>query len=270
MTILPAGLGRVREARGVSVSKKFRGELCVYCAERTSDAPDHVFAKKFFLPIDRDDLPQVPACKRCNGEKSHLEEYLMAVLPFGGRHESAKANLETMVPRRLEENRKLLRQLAEGTGAAWSEEGEGLLVPAMTLPIEPARLESFFALVARGLVWHHWRTYLTKAHSVAAYQLAAAGDQLFDRFLSANAMGTVVGADLGHGACVYEGAQGVDCPQVSIWRFSAFGGVKLGGDPTALDATSSRVGVLTGPSRLFRTPVPDGLPREARAESSDG
>lgn len=223
----------------------------MYCAEQPSDGPDHVFAKKFFLPSDRDGLPQVPACKQCNEEKSELEHYLTTVLPFGGRHESVKANLETMVPQRLEKNRKLHRHLAEGVGTAWSREGEQLLVPAMTLPIDPACLESFFALVARGLVWHHWRIYLTKAHSVAVWQLVEAGNQLFDRFLSCHAMGALVSADLGHGAFVYEGAQGVDCPQVSIWRFSAFGGVKLGGDPSAPDLTSSRIGVLTGPTRVI-------------------
>lgn len=234
------------------MSKKFKGELCVYCAERTSDGPDHVFAKKFFLPSDRDGLPQVPACKQCNGEKSKLEHYLATVLPFGGRHESAKANLETMVPQRLERNRKLHRQLTEGTGTVWSEEGEGLLVPAMTLPIEPDHLMSLFALIAGGLIWYHWGVYLTREHSVGVVLLTSSGERLFERYLLGMKSHARVSANLGNGTFVYEGAQGMDCPQLSVWCFSALGGTKLGGDPKVPNVTSSRIGVLTGPACLLR------------------
>lgn len=232
------------------MSKRFKGELCVYCAERPSVSVDHVFAKKFFLPSDRDGLPQVPACKQCNEEKSELEHYLTALLPFGGRHESAKANFETMVPKRLKGNCKLHRQLTEGTRTVWSEEGEGLLVRAMTLPIDPALLESFFAFVARGLIWYHWRTYLTEGHSVVVIQLTAPEERLFDRHLLGLKPPARVEADLGNGTFSYEGAEGVDCPQVSLWRFSAFGGVKLGGDPKAPAETSSRIGVVTAPTQV--------------------
>jgi hypothetical protein len=68
-----------------------------------------------------------------------------------------------------------------------------------------------------------------------------------------------VNANLGNGTFVYEGAQGMDCPQLTVWCFSAFGGAKLGGDPKAPDETSSRIGVLTGPARIIRHPELDGL-----------
>jgi len=53
-------------------SKKFAGELCVYCNSRPAVVPDHVFARKFFLLNKRGNLPQVPACDQCNNEKSRL------------------------------------------------------------------------------------------------------------------------------------------------------------------------------------------------------
>lgn len=241
------------------MTKKFKGKLCVYCAERVAASWDHVFAKEFFLPEDRDDLPQVPACQKCNGAKSELEHYLTALLPFGGRHEGAKANLGTMVPKRLRKNRKLTIHLAEEAVRVWSEEAEGLWVPALALPIEPALLESLFAFVARGLIWYHWRTYLTQEHCVKAFLLTRTTEQLFDQYLLPRAP---VKADLGNGTFVYEGVQGEDCPQLSVWRFSAFGGVKLVGDPKAPDETSSRIGVLTGPARIFRHPGLAGLFRD--------
>ena len=44
---------------------------------------DHVIARGFFLPSERGELPQVPACKQCNNEKSRIEHHLTTVLPFG-------------------------------------------------------------------------------------------------------------------------------------------------------------------------------------------
>jgi hypothetical protein len=44
------------------MSKKFKGKTCAYCGEREAITGDHVFAREFFLPSDRADLPQAPIC----------------------------------------------------------------------------------------------------------------------------------------------------------------------------------------------------------------
>jgi len=47
------------------VRNSFRGLPCVYCgAPATTD--DHVIAAKFFLEPQRGNLPEIPACQRCN------------------------------------------------------------------------------------------------------------------------------------------------------------------------------------------------------------
>jgi hypothetical protein len=81
------------------MSKKYKGKVCVYCGKEPSTTGDHVFAREFFLVKHRDGLPQVPSCDKCNGEKSALEHYLTAVLPFGARHRNASQALQTMVPK---------------------------------------------------------------------------------------------------------------------------------------------------------------------------
>jgi|SRR6516165_636442 hypothetical protein len=90
--------------------KQFAGQLCVYCNSNPAVVPDHVFAREFFLVNQRDNLPQVPACDKCNNEKSRLEHHLTALLPFGGSHADALTNLETMVPKRLAKNARLHRR----------------------------------------------------------------------------------------------------------------------------------------------------------------
>jgi hypothetical protein len=113
------------------MSKRFKGKTCVYCgAAPSTTTGDHVFAREFFINVRRGNLPKVPACEACNHEKSKLEHYLTAVLPFGGRHTDSAQNLSTLVEPRLAKNAKLHSALSVGQGRVWSREG-GLLVPAM-------------------------------------------------------------------------------------------------------------------------------------------
>jgi hypothetical protein len=227
------------------MSKKFKGKLCVYCAERRSTSEDHVFAREFILPDDRKNLPKVPACKECNGSKSELEHYLAALFPFGGRHETATVNLETMVPKRLKKNLKLYRFLKKGLKTIRVDEN-GLVVPTMTLPIDYLRVKSWFALITRGLLWFHWGVYLNQCHSVEVISLTLRGEEFFEKnFLSLRPRARVAG-NLGNGTFTYEGAQGVDNPEISVWRFSAFGGMVFAKYPGAPSEISSKIGVRTG------------------------
>jgi len=81
------------------MKKEFKGELCVCCGELPATTSDHVISREFFLVKHRDNLPQVPACDRCNNEKSALEHYLTVVLAFGARYSHAVENLSAMVPK---------------------------------------------------------------------------------------------------------------------------------------------------------------------------
>jgi hypothetical protein len=136
------------------VSKKFKGKRCAYCACPSSTA-DHVFAREFFLPEHRANLPQVPACGTCNSRKSTLEHHLTALLPFGGRHEKSGQNLVEMVPGRLDKNAKLHRDLRQRMRRMWAEES-GLHVQVLAVPIDPDTLLNLFGFIVKGLVAFHW------------------------------------------------------------------------------------------------------------------
>lgn len=66
-----------------------------------------MIARGFFLPSQRANLPQVPACSSCNNAKSQLKHHLLTVLPFGARHSTASRTLNELVPGRLERNARL-------------------------------------------------------------------------------------------------------------------------------------------------------------------
>jgi hypothetical protein len=226
------------------MSKKYKGKPCAYCFERLSETADHVFAREFFLPEARKNLPKVPACSVCNEEKSGLEHYLTAVLPFGGRHEGAVTNLKKMVPKRLAKNVKLHRSLRENWGRAWTEE-RGIHLPVSTLPLDPTKLLHLFALIVRGLVFLHFGTHLKQLDEVEVLALNRAGEKYFDKLFRLD-VAARVNVNLGHGTFFYEGAQYVDSPQRTVWRFQIYSGIKLG-DSQKPGEVSTRLGARSGP-----------------------
>lgn len=232
------------------MSKKFRGKLCVYCAARVSGTRDHVVAREFFLESRRSNLPQVPACLICNGAKSKLEHYLMSVLPFGGVHADAAENLQTQVPRRLERNQRLLRELSAGRKQVWARAGEGILLPTISLPLNFTAVDDLFRYIVKGLMWHHWSVYLTNEHFVTVIALTAEGDRFFrDRFFGASVTDSIAN-DLGSGTFNYSAVQSTSYPELSVWRITMYGGISLGGDPNAPNENTTSIGAFTGHIRI--------------------
>ena len=131
------------------MSKKFKSQRCAYCAEREAVTGDHIFAREFFLPSARANLPQAPICEQCNNEKSKLEHYLTTVLPFGGSHSASRENLASMVPKRLRKNAKLHRELAAGQQSVSTSDSSGEVVQTIAIPFDSNRLERLFAMSAR-------------------------------------------------------------------------------------------------------------------------
>lgn len=232
------------------MGKKYKGKTCVYCADAASTSPDHVFAREFFLPSERSDLPQVPACDACNRSKARLEHHLTAVLPFGGQHPAAKKNLETLVPGRLAKNLKLHRALASGSKQVWLKEDDALYQRSMSLPIAASTLVDFFSLVVRGLVWFHWKVLLTQGHVVDTLVLTDAGESFFDNVLSMKAAERVT-VDLGNSTVQYEGVQGMDDPSFTAWRISMYGGIMFG-DSDNPELIGRHIGAMTG-AKIERT-----------------
>src|SRR3989304_4598934 len=95
-------------------ARQFRGMRCVYCRDQPGTTADHIFSRQLFLIRNRAYIPQVPACQKCNNEKSKLENDLTAILPFGGLHADAHENLVELVPKRLAKNLRLHRELYAG------------------------------------------------------------------------------------------------------------------------------------------------------------
>lgn len=229
------------------MSKKYKGKLCVYCCSAQATSADHVFAREFFLISHRSNLPQVPACDHCNCKKASLEHYLTAVLPFGGKHAAALETLRDLVPKRLEKNKRLKRELAGGMSSGWLKEN-GLFLPGGTVPLDWSKLEALCELIARGLLWFHWRTLLRPEDVVEVHAPTELGEQFFTTVLSLRAANRVR-IDLAGGTVSYEGIQASEPLQLSAWRISLYGGLTMGGREFPRQRSNS-VGIITGPSSI--------------------
>lgn len=232
------------------MSKKYKGKTCAYCAvPGSSETGDHIIAREFFLPERREHLPQVPACHACNNTKSVLEHYLMAVLPFGGRHADASVNLTKMVQPRLEKNLSLARKLQSGREVRYTSCDGLQWTPEIKLPLDGDKAKGLFEMITKGLVNFHWKQNLSdKDCRVCASFLTHDGETMFQRLWNSRAADRVRG-DLGGGTFVYDGMQASDDPRLTFWRMSLYG-VVVGGDAGAPNEKSTMVFSFTAPRRL--------------------
>ncbi len=217
---------------------KMAGLRCVYCGAEASTS-DHAVARKFFLVERRDNLPQVPACWKCNNRKSQLESYLMTVLPFGGKHPDAGKHLATLVPARLEKNQKLRRKLARGLDRSGGT----------SIPFDGKQLEEYLEMVARALAWKHYGIQLGEGHSAIASMFRDGADEAFAE-LRAGRFTNEVRGDLGEQTFMYVGSQLHSNPEVTMWRFWFYGGIDFA-DPRTPEPASVAVAV-TGPIATIR------------------
>jgi hypothetical protein len=121
-------------------------------------------------------------------------------------------------------------------------------VPALTLPIDGDKIGQLFKFIVRGLVWHHWSVLLGPDIGVWAGPLNRRGVEVHRSLLSKNTRQRAIG-NLGCGTFIYEGAQGTDRPEMSVWLFSIFGGLTLSEE--RIHETSSLIGGLTASNQVL-------------------
>lgn len=175
----------VKMEEGITMKQKFGDGICIYCGA-AAESSDHVLARKFFLVERRGDLPQAPACKRCNNRKSQLENYLMIVLPFGAKNADAAEILRKLVLPRLENkaNAKLLRELQRGYA----------LSGGASIPFKHEPMEELFEMIAKALALQHFGVRLGKDYSATASLFSNEGEAFFEQMLAA---GKYVSGDFG-------------------------------------------------------------------------
>jgi hypothetical protein len=227
-------------------SKKYIRKTCPYCGRpEVSTTRDHVVAREFFLPEDRANLPQVPACADCNGKKAKLEQYALSVLPFGSRHLDARRYGDRNIERRLAKNRAL--RLSFQKSGLWDRHPGGFLVPTISLKVHPDTIQKLVGSIVRGLFMFHWKDALDSDW----YADATLFHPDFERRVIGPLMSyigrpaAIAEGNLGRGTFVYRGVRSSLIPQVSLWQLTIFGGLQFGNAASFPDARFTKFSVVT-------------------------
>jgi len=123
--------------------------------------------------------------------------------------------------------------------------------PAMTIPFDSDRAAELFKFITQGLLYHHFDVLLDRQkYGVWAGFLNAQGEELHQKLLALNRRARVK-ADVGNGAFIYEGAQGTDIPEMSIWIFTLYGGLQTSGDPEEPNVVARFLGGVTASARAL-------------------
>ncbi len=233
-------------------SKKYKGKTCAYCGKvGVSDTGDHVFAREFFLARHRANLPQVPACKRCNNEKSTLETYLLQILPLGANHPDALETSSTLMPKRAAHvSNKILRSILEHPNKPVSLiDQSGQQHERIPVHLDAGKLTDWCGMVARGLANFHWGI-TTPKYEIKTIPLALSVESEILAMVGSFSGGERVQETLGNGAFAYRGFKCADGEPASMWMIYLYGAMPIGGDPGISNACASSWGVFITPKEI--------------------
>lgn len=230
-------------------SKKFKNKTCAYCGVPGASATgDHVFARQFFLVKHRANLPEVPACYRCNSVKSGLESYLLQIMPLGANHADAQETTRTLMPKRAAHPaNKVLREIIERPEeTVWLTDQDGQPRERIPVYIDANMLHDWCGLVARGLAFFHWGV-ATPNYQVETIALAVEVEQDILAMASRYKGGEYVERSVGNGAFGYRGFKCANGEPASMWMIYLYGRMPVGGDPAVSPVCAASWGVFIRP-----------------------
>lgn len=215
-----------------------------------STTADHVFPREIFQVEQRAMLPKVPACEQCNNKKSHLEHYLLTVLPFGATHSNAEKALSTDVRKRLKKNLKLHRKIKKDHGYTYISTPGNILERRMFLKYDNDILHKFVGYIGCGLTWFHWDKYLPVDCALNIFIPSPKGLEFLNHvfFLKTNYR---VDTQLGDGIVRYKGVMSEIDDGFTIWAVQLFGGITISDQDQKHTFTNSFVAMMTGKQEII-------------------
>lgn len=224
-----------------------------------SSAADHVFPREIFRKHQRNCLPKVPSCAKCNNEKSKLEHYLLSVLPFGATHANAKKTLAVDVARRLKRNRKLHKTIRRGFGYSYIPRQGNILERTLNIKFDSNVLHEFVGFVGRGLMWHHWGKHLPLDCTFQVFTPSPTGMRFISELFGL-ATSHRVDVSLGGDTVRYKGVMSEKDDGVSVWAIQLFGGMTISDKGHSHIFKNSFVAMITGsPSTIDKLKMEEAI-----------
>ena len=177
-----------------------------------------------------------------------VEDYLTGVMPLGGRHADAMELMTNVMPRRLEKNKRLSREIANGLHANIVVTPDGkTYVDGGKFRIDNSQFRKLALYIAKGLSHYHWGMFVGGENLVSdSLFLTPAGAGLVDAF-AVEQFDLKEDGNFADGALVYEGYASTSIPGLTRWRMKLYN-VRLTGDARFPGATIDAIDVLTAPT----------------------
>jgi hypothetical protein len=234
----------------LSGSKKYKNKLRVYCRRRQSATADHVFPRELFHIEQRNQIPKVPSCEQCNNEKSRLEHYLTAVLPFGATHSDAKRALSVDAAKRLNNNHKLHKTLNNGFSYVHIPLENGGFQNRLGVTLDHEVLHDWIGFVGRGLMWYHWDKRLPLKCHFEVFTPSSRGIEYLS-YLFQQSSTLRVDVQLGDGTVRYKGVMSEIDEGLSIWAIQLLGGMTVSDKSLDFVFENSFVAMITGAKEII-------------------
>lgn len=215
-----------------------------------SATADHVFPREIFQLDQRDCIPKVPSCIKCNNRKSKLEHYLLSVLPFGATHANAHRALSIDVPKRLNKNRKLHAQIRREQRYRFMPNADGEFEKRLTLSLDHEILHEFIGFVGRGLLFYHWGEYLPLDCTYRVFTPSPTGLKFLDSLFGLSTSYRV-DTKLGDDTVKYKGVLSETDDGMSVWAIQLLGGITIADEIKGHVFRNSFIVVVTGTRQML-------------------
>lgn len=145
-------------------------ELCTYC-DSPATTRDHIPPKAIFPKPRPSNLITVPACVRCNGNWSALDEiFKLFVSLQAGMEGISEKTLHDSVKRTVAHNKKLNRFLREKAKKVEIRTPGGIILgDACGLPFPSKELKLMCERVIKGLFYHHKKYKIPNDSELSVY-----------------------------------------------------------------------------------------------------
>ena len=145
-------------------SKKLIGKKCAYCGSSDAESQDHIIARGFFSKDQkyRENIPQVPSCKICNGHKSELENWVSVLLQFGGSSEASRKMIDDRLKVIFERNKTISEYFKENLNITENQHGGEIVYDQAIIKIDNDLLDtisSWFKYILRAS-YYLWRDFI--------------------------------------------------------------------------------------------------------------
>lgn len=234
------------------MKRALRGSLCAYCGECPATTEDHVIGRNFFPVHLRSNLPKVPACGDCNGQKANYERYAMAVFPFGSEHHAAQDMLKTKVKLRLEKDQRLFRQLQQSQKDVTVINRNGSISKTFSIPFDDEKTIALYEMIIKGLLWHHCRAPLPLSYVVRLFWLTDHKLDLFRKFILSLSPDQFQDVSLANGTFWYQFTRNSDDPFFTVWILGIYGILNACDVDSNGQLLRYHVAALTGPQEVNR------------------